>query len=98
MLEGIANMTKEQKTLLAKMVEAIDELDTGLGVVHGDLDGLRDELQEDFEELSEKQQEGDKGEKLKDQIGPLEVILDQLQECESNFAQVMDVLKELING
>jgi hypothetical protein len=46
---------------------------------------LREEFQEEFDEMSEKQQESDKGEKLNETIVALEEIVDELSGLKDEF-------------
>lgn len=64
-------MDKQQTAAVLQLHGALDTALTGL-------DELRSELQDEFDELTEKQQEAPKGEKLKAQIDALEEASDAI--------------------
>lgn len=65
-------MNKEQKAILQDAENAVDEKVSALGDV-------LDELQEKFDGMSEKTQEGEKGEALQAEIDDLEEVISNLE-------------------
>lgn len=70
-----------------KELEALrDEMDKSLSA----LEGIRDAAQEQFDELSEKQQEGPKGEKLKAEIDTLQEVYDNLETAVQSLSGLLE--------
>ena len=68
-------MNAEQRTQVTAVVQEI-------GIARGKLEELRDEIQNDFEELSEKAQDGPRGEAMQEDIAKLEETVAGLEQAE----------------
>jgi DNA repair exonuclease SbcCD ATPase subunit len=107
-------MEKKQKDELAAILKNIeatkDELDNAAGRAAGEVediitrvDALKDTLQEKFDDMSEKIQEGDKGSALQEEVGELESLSDELDtlkgelEDSSPFDDVVNTFKGIID-
>jgi len=67
----------EQKKTVKQALDEIASAKAGL-------EQVRDELQEDFDDLSEKAQEGDRGQKMQEEIEQIEEVISNLETAEES--------------
>jgi len=70
-------MNAEQKKVVKQALDEVASAKAGL-------EQVRDELQEAFDDLSEKAQEGERGSKMQEEIEQLEQAINGLEETEEN--------------
>lgn len=77
-------------TLKANLEEAAHEIECEVFI-----QDCTDELQEAFDNKSEKWQESDKGEEAQQRIADLEAIQEKLQELKDLASEIVDLIDEL---
>ena len=74
-------MNKQDKNMLTTQVASLDEVKTNL-------DNYREEQQEIFDDLSEKEQESEKGARIAHRIEMLEQASDSIESAMDNIDQI----------
>jgi prefoldin subunit 5 len=103
-------MKKEQVKLAVGSLQKIEEakqtvndaVASAIGIIDSEIEtmgGLQADIQSEFDDLSEKAQEGDKGEKLNNDIEALQEILDELESVKDNLEEdpLDDVITKIKN-
>lgn len=79
-------MNKKQIEATNKIKTALDELRGKVGEELAKLQDVYNELEAEFDDMSEKSQEGDKGKKLEEQKDYLQEAIDAMDETDDQFS------------
>lgn len=85
-------MNKHRRTELSKLTERFDELTSMACELREQLEGIRDEEQEYYDNMPESLQGGEKGETAQSAIDAMETVIMALEEVESaDFSGLSDL-------
>lgn len=79
-------MNKKQIEATNKIKTALDELRGKVGEELAKLQDVYNELEAEFDDMSEKSQEGEKGKKLEEQKDYLQEAIDAMDETDDQFS------------
>jgi len=83
------------KTQINKIISAMDETLNALESHRADIETLRDEMQEDFDNHSEKWQESEAAESAQEEIDNIETVLSAAENAQS---ECQDAFNDLENN
>ena len=86
-------MNKDRRKALGSLTEQLDTLKGKLNDIQQELEGLRDEEQEYYDNMPESFQMGDKGQAAEEAIGYLDEAATAAGEAESQIDEVMTAIE-----
>jgi molecular chaperone GrpE (heat shock protein) len=91
-------MNKQTRDKVAKIWEELGGIQDALRVIQEDIEAIKDQEQEKYDNLSERAQEGEKGEALSSIIDSLESALGSIEESADSAGTAMDNLTEIVEN
>lgn len=89
-------MNKQQRKELEKIQERIADVQSEIQQIRCDLEDIKTEEDEKYENLPEQFQYGEMGEKMQDAVEQMESLMDDLDNADSTLQDVYDDINELL--
>jgi chromosome segregation ATPase len=83
---------------LSKIEDILNQHSIDFGSLQSEIEGLKDEEQEYYDNMPESLQGGDKGQAAEEAVGYLESAYDKLGEINDAFEKLGEVVEELRNA
>lgn len=87
-------MNKQRRAEIARIRQRLEEANGVLEELWGDIEAVRDEEQESFDNLPESIQGSERGQKAEEAISSLDTAYDDLEQIRSQLDDLLETLDE----